>query len=110
MHTSNRTKQNKKTKVCIFRPLQEGEPYNGLGDKATIIGMEDNNHCPWIKGAIEIRIQAQEAVNQDKGPYMLSHTWEAVLKKSDYRGRWQNLYKPTDETDNNITLLFWGRL
>ncbi len=35
----------------------------------------------------EIQKGAQETVNPGAGAYMLSHTWDAVLKKSDSRGQ-----------------------
>ncbi|XP_060765135.1 uncharacterized protein LOC132873505 [Neoarius graeffei] len=47
---------------------------------ARVIRTEDNKHQRWIREAIEIRKRSPRTINRDKGAYMLSHTWSAILQ------------------------------
>ncbi len=55
---------------------------------AKIIRSGNNrDHC-WIKEATEIWKRAHRTENQEKGDYMLSNTWDAVLNRTtDQQGR-----------------------
>ncbi len=47
----------------------------------------ENRYQRWIRETKDIRKHAQRTVKQDEGTYMLSHTWNAVLKEQlDSRG------------------------
>lgn len=41
----------------------------------------DTKHHWWIREAIEIWKQAQRTINRDEGADILTHTWDAVLKR-----------------------------
>lgn len=49
--------------------------------KAKVIHTENNRHQLWIMEAIQIWKQAQMMMNQDKGAFMLSLTWNTILKE-----------------------------
>ena len=47
--------------------------------KATVI--DRGSHCPtrWIKEAIHIRKEGQQAMNSDEGSYQISHAYDCFL-------------------------------
>lgn len=56
-------------------------------DGPKIIGTGHNKHHGWIKEAIRIWKHATGTVNWDERSFLLSYTWEAVLKKSGCKGQ-----------------------
>ena len=47
--------------------------------QATVIDREPERFTRWIKEAIHIRKEGQQAMNRDKGSYQLSHAYDRFL-------------------------------
>jgi len=47
--------------------------------QATVIDREPERFTRWIKEAIHIRKEGQQAINRDEGSYQLSHTYDRFL-------------------------------
>ncbi len=51
-------------------------------EETMIIRSKNNRYHCWIKETMEIRKHAHKTIKRDKGAYMLSHTWDALLNKT----------------------------
>ena len=47
--------------------------------QATVIDREPERFTRWIKGAIHIRKEGQQAMNRDEGSYQLNHAYDRFL-------------------------------
>ena len=47
--------------------------------KTTVIDRESHRPTRWIKEAIHIRKEGQQAMNRDEGSYQLSHAYDHFL-------------------------------
>ena len=65
----------------------------GPGDRAKVIGTEQNRYKRWVKEAIEIRQRRGATMNRDKGQYFLSHVFDELLLEKSPKRR-----KPTGNT------------
>lgn len=50
-------------------------------EKSKILQRESNRFQRFMREAVEIRKRAKTTMNRDEGQYMLSHTWDAVLRR-----------------------------
>jgi len=50
--------------------------------QATMIDKDPERFTKWIKEAIHIRKEGQQAMNRDEGSYQLSHTYDRFLVAS----------------------------
>jgi len=53
--------------------------------KATVIDRESQRPTRWIKAAIHICKEGQQAMNRDEGSYLLSHAYNRFLDTTDVR-------------------------
>jgi len=51
-----------------------------------VIDREPERFTRWIKEAIHIRKEGQQAMNRDEGSYQLSHAYDHFLDTASYRG------------------------
>ena len=53
--------------------------------QATVIDREPEHFTRWIKEAVHIRKERQQAMNRDEGSYQLSHTYDRFLNTASSR-------------------------
>ena len=53
--------------------------------QATVIDSEPERFTRWIKEAIHIRKEGQQAMNRDEGSYQLSHAYDRFLDMAPFR-------------------------
>ena len=82
--TSQRTASLSEVKSALTdHAAQENHAINWA--KATVIDRESHRPTGWIKEAIHIRKEGQQAMNHDEGSYQLSHVYNHFLDTTDSR-------------------------
>jgi len=81
LRTSSLTKHNKSA-LTDDAPQQ----YHVINwSQATVIDREPERFTRWIKEAMHIRKEGQQAMNRDEGSYQLSHAYDRFLDTASFR-------------------------
>jgi len=75
LRTSSLTEHNKS--ALTDHATQENHVINW--SQATVIDRQPERFTSWIKEAIHIRTEGQQAMNRDEGSYQLSHAYDRFL-------------------------------